>query len=75
MKLADLNLDTQTVTISHLVITSGSGRQELKEVTAAFVLGFIFVERFLNGQVVVNAYPASAVELAEDIQAVSSLTW
>jgi hypothetical protein len=75
MKLADLQLENKTVTISHLVLNSGGRPQEFVDVTAAFTAGFIYVERFLNGQIVVNAYPAACVEVAEDISAVSPLTW
>lgn len=76
MKLSDLQLDTRIVTIGQLVINDSSGRrQEFNDVTAAFAAGFIYVERFLNGQVIVNVHPASAVHLAEDVQAVSQLKW
>ena len=72
MKLVDLQLESPIVTISHLVLNSGGRRQELLDVTAVLTAGFIYVERFINGQVVVNAYPAAVVEEAENVSAVSS---
>jgi hypothetical protein len=75
MKLAALQLENKTVTISHLVLNSGGRRLEFIDVAAAFTAGFIFVERFVNGQIVVTAYPAAAVEVAEDISAVGPLMW
>ena len=75
MKLADLQLENRTVTISHLVLNSGGRRQEFIDVTAAFAAGFIYVERFVSGRLVVNAYPAACVEEAEDISAVGPLAW
>ena len=75
MKLADLQLESKTVTVSHLVVNSGGRRLEFIDVAAAFTAGFVFVERFVNGQIVVTAYPAAAVEVAEDLSAVGPLTW
>ncbi|RBY88382.1 hypothetical protein [Blastococcus sp. TF02A-26] len=75
MKLADLQLEDKTVSIGHLVLTSGGRRQEFVDVTAAFAAGFIYVERFLAGRIVVSAYPAATVEVAEDISAGGPLTW
>jgi hypothetical protein len=75
MMLAALQLENKTVTISHLVLNSGGRRLEFIDVAAAFTAGFIFVERFVNGQIVVTAYPAAAVEVAEDISAVGPLMW
>lgn len=68
MKLADLQLENAAVTVSHLVLNTGGRRLEFIDVTAAFAAGFVHVERYVNGQVVVSAYPAAGVEVAEDIQ-------
>ncbi|SDF43562.1 hypothetical protein SAMN05660485_03352 [Blastococcus fimeti] len=68
MRLSDLQLANEAVAVSHLVLNSGGRRLEFIDVTAAFAAGFIHVERYLNGQVVVTAYPAAAVEVAEDIR-------
>jgi hypothetical protein len=75
MTLADLQLGDKTVSIGHLVLQSAGRRLEFVDVHAAFTAGFIYVERYVSGQIVVNAYPAAAVEVAEDLSATAPLRW